>query len=99
MEKNYNEQFIQSAMSTQNIKNFIINKTEIEIGNKIGEGGYGIVLKGKWLGQDVALKQYGKKHRRFKQQKILDFLKEVQLITNLRHPNIVLYMGVCYDSH
>lgn len=24
-----------------------------------------------------------------------DFLKEVEVISNLRHPNIVLYMGVC----
>lgn len=27
-----------------------------------------------------------------------DFLKEVEVISNLRHPNIVLYMGVCYKK-
>ncbi|CAD8066258.1 unnamed protein product [Paramecium sonneborni] len=71
---------------------------ELIIGQIIGEGGYGVVHKGKWLGQDVAIKSYGKRksqgNLKYKLQ-VADFLKEVEVISNLRHPNIVLYMGVC----
>ena len=28
-----------------------------------------------------------------------DFLKEVQVINDLRHPNIVLYMGLCENKN
>ena len=29
---------------------------------------------------------------------MVGFLKEVGVISNLRHPNIVLYMGVCWKK-
>ena len=55
--------------------------------------GYGEVFKGVWLGQDVAIKVYKKKQK--KEKKFgEDFLKEVEVIFNIRHPNIVLFMGV-----
>ncbi|CAK64142.1 unnamed protein product (macronuclear) [Paramecium tetraurelia] len=86
------------------LKEFGINERvlivfhELIIGQVIGEGGYGVVHKGKWLGQDVAIKSYGKRksqgNLKYKLQ-MADFLKEVEVISNLRHPNIVLYMGVC----
>ncbi|CAD8088086.1 unnamed protein product [Paramecium sonneborni] len=86
------------------LKEFGINERvlivfhELIIGQIIGEGGYGVVHKGKWLGQDVAIKSYGKRksqgNLKYRLQ-MADFLKEVEVISNLRHPNIVLYMGVC----
>jgi serine/threonine protein kinase len=30
-------------------------------------------------------------------KKTADFIKEVDVISNLRHPNIVLYMGICIN--
>ena len=77
--------------------NFLIAYKELEMIKKIGEGGYGDVYLGKWLGQEVAIKQYGKNSRLRNTKKIADFIKEVEVISNLRHPNIVLYMGVCID--
>ena len=51
-----------------------------------------------WLGQEVAVKQYGKNipDKRMR-RKTSDFISEVDVISNLRHPNIVLYMGVCIN--
>lgn len=57
------------------------------------------MYRGRWLGQDVAIKYYGKRRTHGKLRYRLqtaDFLKEVEVISNLRHPNIVLYMGFCY---
>ncbi|CAK71557.1 unnamed protein product (macronuclear) [Paramecium tetraurelia] len=78
----------------------LINYQEIKQGPQIGKGSYGIVFKGNWLGQDVAIKSYCKKKEQQKHKQLMaDFLKEVQVISNLRHPNIVLYMGVCIKRH
>jgi serine/threonine protein kinase len=56
--------------------------------------GFGEIFFGLWLGQEIAIKQY----RRAKTQRLGaefdDFMKEVNVISSLRHPNIVLYMGV-----
>lgn len=78
--------------------NFLIDYKELEMIKKIGEGGYGDVYLGKWLGQEVAIKQYGKNTTKKRStKKTTDFIKEVEVISNLRHPNIVLYMGVCIN--
>jgi|JI6StandDraft_1071083.scaffolds.fasta_scaffold08999_4 serine/threonine protein kinase len=61
---------------------------------EIGEGGYGKVYKAKWMSNPVAVKTYlkaGRIHR----ESLDDFLKEVEILNNLRHPNVVLYMGMC----
>ena len=41
----------------------MIRFRELVLDEKIGEGGYGEVFKGKWLGQDVAVKEFGKHSR------------------------------------
>lgn len=78
--------------------NFLIDFKELEFVKKVGEGAYGEVYKAVWLGQEVAVKQYGKNipDKRMK-KKTADFIKEVDVISNLRHPNIVLYMGICIN--
>jgi serine/threonine protein kinase len=46
------------------------------------------------MSNPVAVKTYlkaGRIHR----QSLDDFLKEVEILNNLRHPNVVLYMGMC----
>lgn len=55
--------------------------------------GYGQVYEGSFSGTEVAIKEYGtrKLHRKAAE----DFVKEVEVISSLRHPNIVLYMGAC----
>ncbi len=74
-------------------ENFIINYSELQYERKIGEGGYGRVFLGKFSGIDVAIKEYGK--TKLDTKRAEDFVKEIEVISNLRHPNIVLCMGAC----
>jgi len=68
---------------------------EIKWGEKIGGGCFGSVFKGKCRGQDVAIKQLLKQDL---DSKILeDFRREVDIMTQMRHPNVVLFMGACTE--
>ena len=51
------------------------------------------MYQGTFSGTEVAIKEYGK--RKLLGKAAEDFVKEVEMISNLRHPNIVLYMGAC----
>jgi serine/threonine protein kinase len=63
------------------------------IEQKIGEGSFGEVFKGKWRGSELAIK------RLFRQQAddriLLELRKESVIMSSLRHPNILLFLGVC----
>lgn len=77
---------------------FFIDFKELEIDAKadfIGRGGYGDVFKARWFGTQVAVKKFGKRYMTRKALK--DFIKEIEMLNHLRHPNIVLYMGVSLD--
>ena len=77
---------------------FFVNYSELIIDQKsdfIGRGGYGDVYKAKWMGTKVAVKRFGKRYLTKKALK--DFIKEIEMLHQLRHPNVVLYMGVSLD--
>lgn len=77
---------------------FFIEYKELSFDSKsdfIGRGGYGDVYKARWMGTRVAVKRFGKRYLTKKALK--DFIKEIEMLNQLRHPNIVLYMGVSLD--
>lgn len=57
----------------------------------LGQGAYGTVYKGKWVGTEVAVKVI-KRAISYKNE----VLKEAHLHATLRHPNIVTLMGVSF---
>ncbi|XP_062175878.1 receptor-like serine/threonine-protein kinase SD1-8 [Alnus glutinosa] len=62
--------------------------------NKLGEGGYGPVYKGKSLrGQEVAVKMLSKRSG----QGIEEFRNETILIAKLQHRNLVRILGCCIE--
>ena len=92
--------------------NFYIPFKEIKILKKIGEGPLGIVYLGYWNEKKVAIKKYIslKKHREKEAQNkisknldlkaiLLKFIKEINIISNLRHPNLVLFMGASISKN
>jgi serine/threonine protein kinase len=73
----------------------VIKSTEIELGSEIARGGYGTVFKGKCRGQTVAIKKLHNQH--LSGDKLEELKKEVQIQSQLRHPCILLLMGVCTE--
>ncbi|KAL9994649.1 putative protein kinase RLK-Pelle-DLSV family [Helianthus debilis subsp. tardiflorus] len=61
--------------------------------NRLGEGGFGTVYKGKLLnGQDVAVKRLSQSSG----QGMQEFKNEVTLIAKLQHRNLVRLLGYCF---
>ncbi|CBJ33300.1 serine/threonine-specific protein kinase-like protein [Ectocarpus siliculosus] len=59
----------------------------------VGRGGFGPVFRGRFMGEDVAVKRldgYGL-------QGLPNFLKEVQVLTTCRHEHLVPLLGICVD--
>ena len=61
--------------------------------NRIGHGGFGEVFLGRYHGSLVAVKKLFNQDMMGKG--LHDFRREVQILSKLRHPSIVLWLGAC----
>ncbi|KAK8946864.1 G-type lectin S-receptor-like serine/threonine-protein kinase [Platanthera zijinensis] len=78
-------QFTQVVNATNNFSN----------ANKLGEGGFGPVYKGKLLeGEDVAIKRLSARSG----QGVEEFKNELMLIAKLQHRNLVRLLGCCIHA-
>jgi len=73
-----------------------VNFTDIEFGTKIGEGNFGAVYEGKYLGSPAAVKKLFFVNDDFMQKYIE---REMETLTSLHHPNIVQLMGICIENN
>ena len=78
-----------------NLRNFLINKDDLDIIEPIGEGAYGQVFRGRYLKTDVAVKIFNKTKFKYKIRK--NFIQEAELLCSFRSPFIVLFMGFCLN--
>ncbi|KAL8103779.1 cold-responsive protein kinase 1-like isoform X1 [Apium graveolens] len=63
--------------------------------NKIGRGGFGTVYKGILInGIEVAVKTLSAESK----QGVREFLTEIDIISNVRHPNLVQLIGCCVQG-
>ncbi|XP_046436179.1 mitogen-activated protein kinase kinase kinase 7 isoform X1 [Neodiprion fabricii] len=66
-----------------------INYNEIETQEIVGKGSFGVVWKGRWRGQYVAVKHINSEGER------KAFTVEVRQLSRVAHPNIVKLYGAC----
>ena len=68
----------------------------VDESSELGRGSFGIVLKGKWNGMDVAVKKLHLDKLTKKEQD--SFRREIVILANLgRHPNLVKLHGYCLN--
>ena len=74
---------------------WMIQYSELDIKQKIGEGNFSVVHECTWRGLPIAVKMT-------KLRKIAllnDLLNEINLWSGIRHPNLVQFLGVSYDRN
>jgi class 3 adenylate cyclase len=78
-------------LTSANLCRWIIDYHEIQVGKQVGLGSYGVVFRGKWKGVDVAVKRFIK--QKLDERRMLEFRAEMAFLSELHHPNIVLFIG------
>ncbi|KAL2980477.1 hypothetical protein AAZX31_13G231400 [Glycine max] len=87
--RNHNEH---QASPLFHIDTILAATNNFSTANKIGEGGFGPVYRGKLAdGQEIAVKRLSKTSK----QGISEFMNEVGLVAKLQHRNLVSILGGC----
>ncbi|KAL6076589.1 Constitutive triple response 4 [Balamuthia mandrillaris] len=71
-----------------------IDFEELVFQEKIGQGGFGVVYKGTWRGTTVAIKKLLSEDMDDPSD-YQEFIKEIEIMSKLRHPNVVQFLGAC----
>jgi len=70
-----------------------IEPSEITLSKELGKGAFGVVYKGTLRGKSVAVKKLNAQN--LDEETLASFRKEVAIMSKLRHPNVLLFMGAC----
>lgn len=70
-----------------------IEYSALKLGALVGQGAFGRVYEGRWRGSPVAVKLLAVPS--LTQELVEEFRGEAKVMAALRHPNVVLFMGVC----
>jgi Janus kinase 2 len=73
-----------------------VDYQEVKKSKLIGKGRFGKVYKGMWREKEVAVKVLIEK-KELKASVIGEFVSEVSIMCDLRHPNVLLFIGACVD--
>ncbi|XP_009370531.1 probable serine/threonine-protein kinase SIS8 isoform X2 [Pyrus x bretschneideri] len=70
-----------------------IDYSELTVGTRVGIGFFGEVFRGVWNGTDVAIKVFLEQD--LTAENMEDFCNEISILSRLRHPNVILFLGAC----
>ncbi|KAL2494820.1 Mitogen activated protein kinase kinase kinase-related [Forsythia ovata] len=70
-----------------------IDFSEITIGTRVGIGFFGEVFCGTWNGLEVGIKVF--LEQELTVENVEDFCNEISILSRIRHPNVILFLGAC----
>lgn len=70
-----------------------IEFSELKMGVRVGIGSFGEVFRGIWRGTEVAIKVLLEQD--LTEENMEDFCNEISLLSRMRHPNVILFLGAC----
>jgi len=83
------------ARRKDELEEVLIKSNEVKVERLLGKGGFGVVNLATYRGQKTAAKQL----LTINDESVKRFRFECFLMKNLRHPNIVKLVGVCWDDN
>ena len=75
----------------------VIKHLELQLDKELGKGGFGVVFRGNWRHNEVAVKQLLMDN--ISPEAAEEFIKEAKIMAELRSPNIVQFYGYCVSPH
>ncbi|KNC55107.1 TKL protein kinase [Thecamonas trahens ATCC 50062] len=73
----------------------VIPASSVVLSVCVGEGSYGTVYRGRWRATDVAVKRT--RQATLTPKRLRQFVDEASTLLRLRHPNVLIFMGVILD--
>ena len=93
-----------SQIASPEVKPFTSVKVSLEVSysaltlvRELGRGWFGVVYRGLWQGNTVAIKQLLAKS--LTEHALAEFIQEAHLMSQLRHPNVVTFYKICTEPN
>nr|XP_029122027.1 serine/threonine-protein kinase STY13 isoform X4 [Elaeis guineensis] len=85
---------------TETLKDYeewTIDLGKLNMGVPFAQGAFGKLYKGTYNGEDVAIKLLERPENDRERERLMEqqFVQEVMMLANLRHPNVVRFIGAC----
>lgn len=84
---------IEQAAALDRQATWIVDPSTVEVGPLIGQGAFGTVYRAKMSGKEVAVKRLNVQS--VDADTMEEFEQEISIMSNLRHPNVLLFIGAC----
>jgi hypothetical protein len=73
-----------------------IPRSQLQLSTKLGAGAGSVVFKCRWRGLDCAAKLLSDRNPTARDSVVYqEMVNEISIISHLRHPNLVLFLGAC----
>jgi len=88
------DEFDEGGFSGVSVEDYLIQSSELEIVDQIGEGSTAVVYLGKLRGETVAVKEMVELH----EEAITAFQRELCVLVKVEHPHIIKFIGLVAES-
>ena len=86
--------FLEEALKASHVP--VMRGEDLQFEEMLNRGSSCVVFKGRWRGCEVAIKQFKTEYSTGLKE-LSKFVKEMKVLAQVRHPNLLLLMGICVD--